>query len=387
VSDPSIRIQRRAAERLLAGHVWVYASDVLDTGGASPGSAVAVLDPRGHHLGTGLYSSSSQIAVRLIGREALTFDASLIRERIQRAAAYRSRIVENTTAYRLVYSEADQLPGLIADRYGDFLVVQLLTQAMDAAAADVLAALQDVCTPKGIVLRNDAPVRVKERLPLTVTVEGDVPDQVELEMNGLRWIADLRHGQKTGLFLDQRENYLAAARVAHGRALDCFTSTGGFAIHLARQCEHVEAIDASDPALERASANARLNGVANVAFRNANVFDALAAHASQRTRFDAIVLDPPAFAKSKATVDKALTGYKEINIKALRLLGAGGVLVTCSCSHHVSEADFLEMLAAASLDAGRTLRIRERRVQAADHPVLLTVPETLYLKCVIAEVV
>jgi 23S rRNA (cytosine1962-C5)-methyltransferase len=387
VSDPSIRIQRRAADRLLSGHVWVYASDVLDTGGASPGSAVTVLDPRGHHLGTGLYSSSSQIAVRLIGREALTFDASLIRERIQRAAAYRSRIVENSTAYRVVYSEADQLPGLIADRYGDFLVVQLLTQAMDAAAADVLVALQDVCEPKGIVLRNDAPVRVKERLPLAVTVEGDVPDQVELEMNGLRWVADLRHGQKTGLFLDQRENYLAAARVAHGRALDCFTSTGGFAIHLARRCEHVEAIDASDPALERASANARLNGAENVAFRNANVFDALAAHASQRTRFDVIVLDPPAFAKSKATVDKALAGYKEINVKALRLLGEGGVLVTCSCSHHVSEADFLEMLAAASLDAGRTLRIRERRVQAADHPVLLTVPETLYLKCVIAEVV
>lgn len=383
----SVRVSRRAAERLLAGHVWVYASDVTDNGGASPGSAVSVLDPRGRRLGTGLYSSASQIAVRLISREAVDFDAAFLAERIRRAASYRERVVGNAAAYRLVYSEADQLPGLIADRYGEYLVVQLLTQAMDAAAPLILAALREVCAPQGIVLRNDAPVRAKESLPLEVSVEGDVPDRAEFDMNGLRWIADLRHGQKTGLFLDQRENYLAAARCARGRALDCFTSTGGFAIHLAQRCEHVDAIDASEPALERAAANAALNGVPNVAFRKANVFDALAAYVSQGARFDTIVLDPPAFAKSKATVDKALAGYKEINVKALRLLGEGGVLVTCSCSHHVSEADFLEMLAAASLDAGRTLRIRERRIQAADHPVLLTVPETLYLKCVIAEAV
>jgi 23S rRNA (cytosine1962-C5)-methyltransferase len=383
----SVRISRRAAERILGGHVWVYASDVTDTGGAAPGAAVAVLDPRGRLLGTGLYSSASQIAVRLIAREAVSFDETLIADRIRRAAAYRERVAGDSSAYRLVYSEADQLPGLIVDRYGDYLVAQLSTQAMDAAAPAIVSALRAVCAPRGILLRNDAPVRAKESLPLEITVDGEAPDQVEVEMNGLRWLADLRQGQKTGLFLDQRENYLAAARCAHGRALDCFTSTGGFAIHLARRCEYVEAIDASESALARAAANAALNGVVNVGFRNANVFDALAAYAAQRSRFDVVVLDPPAFAKSKATVEKALAGYKEINVKALRLLGEGGVLVTCSCSHHVSEADFLEMLAAASLDAGRPLRIRERRMQAADHPVLLTVPETLYLKCVIAEVV
>lgn len=381
----NVRVSRRAAERILGGHVWVYASDVTDNGGAAPGSAVSVLDPRGRLLGTGLYSSTSQIALRLIAREAVAFDAALIAERIRRAAAYRNRVVENSTSYRLVYSEADQLPGLIVDRYGDYLVAQFSTQAMDAAAPAILAALREVCAPRGIVLRNDAPARAKESLPLEVAVEGEVPEQAELAMNGLRWIADLRHGQKTGLFLDQRENYSAAARCARGRALDCFTSTGGFAVHFAARCESVESIDASEPALERAEANARLNGIANVTFRKANVFDALAAYAAQHARFDTIVLDPPAFAKSKATVDKALAGYKEINVKALRLLGEGGTLVTCSCSHHVSEADFLEMLAAAALDAGRTLRIRERRIQAADHPVLLTVPETLYLKCVIAE--
>lgn len=381
-----MKISRRAAERLHAGHVWVYLSDVEADSAAQPGDVVPVEDQKGRFLGTALYSSTSQIALRLISRERVSFDRDLIFQRIQHALNFRRRIVNDSEAYRLVYSEADQLPGLIVDRYGDFLVVQLLTQGMDRFREEILGSLDALIQPQGTVLRNDAAVRGKESLSREVEVLGDVPEQIEIGMNGKRWIADLRHGQKTGLFLDQRQNYAAVAAYASGRALDCFTSTGGFALHLADKCEHVEAVDASEPSLARAAANAKLNSVENVSFRNANVFDVLASHAAQRHRFNCIVLDPPAFAKSKSSIDKALAGYKEINLKALRLLDSGGILATCSCSHHVSEGDFLTMLASAALDAGKTLRILERRVQSQDHPVLLSVPETLYLKCIIAEV-
>lgn len=382
-----MKINRRAAERLHLGHVWVYRSDVEEVDlGATPGQVVAVEDQKGRFLGTALYSSSSQIALRIISRERIAFDRDLILSRLRKALEFRLRIVTDSDAYRLVYSEADQLPGLIVDRYGDFLVVQLLTQGIDQYETDILNCLQELVQPRGIVLRNDASVRSKENLTREVRIIGEMPNRVELHMNGLNWIADLEHGQKTGLFLDQRQNYAAAARYAAGQALDCFTSTGGFALHLAKRCEQVEAIDASESALERAAENARLNQIENANFRSANVFDALASYASQRRQFQMVVLDPPAFAKSKSSIDKALSGYKEINLKALRLLGPGGILVTCSCSHHISSYDFSGMLAAAALDAGKTLRILEQRVQSQDHPVLLSVPETLYLKCTIAEV-
>jgi 23S rRNA (cytosine1962-C5)-methyltransferase len=244
-----------------------------------------------------------------------------------------------------------------------------------------------VIAPAGIVLRNDAPVRKKEGLPVEVETLGTVPDSVELRLNGLAWAVDLRLGQKTGLFLDQRENYRAAAAHARGWAFDGFTSSGGFALSLAAVCDSVEAVDASEAALGRARGNAARNGIANIQFRAADVFDVLAQKASAGTRYDTIVLDPPAFAKSKSAIDKALSGYREINTKALRMLDPGGILVTCSCSRHVGESEFLGMLAQAARDAGRTLRIRERRTQSADHPILLTVPETQYLKCVIAEVI
>ncbi len=378
-----MKVNARAAARLEAGHVWVYASDILDTGNAQPGTTVDVFDPRHRPLGVADYSSTSQIALRLLARPGEHFDLAA---RLDAAIEHRRRVVRDSDAFRVVFSEADLLPGLIVDQYGSHLTVQCLTQAMAAREADVLAHLEARLKPAGIVLRNDAPVRAKEALPSLVETRGDVPPEVTVTMNGLHFLAALRSGQKTGLFLDQRENYAAAARHAHGAALDCFTSTGGFALHLARVCDRVEAIDSSGPAIERARANAAANSITNAAFHQADIFDQLTAWKAQRHRLDTIVLDPPAFTKSKAAIDKAIAGYKEINLRALRMLDRGGILVTCSCSQHVSEADFFEMLAAAALDAGRTLRIRERRLQGQDHPVLLTVPETLYLKCVIAEV-
>jgi 23S rRNA (cytosine1962-C5)-methyltransferase len=260
---------------------------------------------------------------------------------------------------------------------------------MDAAKAEIASCLDEIFRAKGIVARNDVSIRAKEELPLeSAVMAGEVPEAVEIRMNGLRLRADLLRGQKTGIFLDQRENYRAAARHARGgHALDCFTSTGGFALHLAGKCEAVEAVDSSAPALGTARANAEGNGISNIEFREADVFDLLAGYASARRQFGMVVLDPPAFAKSRRSLEGAATGYKEINLRALRLLGPGGILVTCSCSHHMSEAMLLELVAQASLDSHRTVRVLERRTQSQDHPILLTVPETLYLKCLILEVV
>jgi 23S rRNA (cytosine1962-C5)-methyltransferase len=258
---------------------------------------------------------------------------------------------------------------------------------MDRAQPDFLPALHELLAPRAIVLRNDVPVRERESLPQEKRVlHGDIGGPVRVRMNGLAFDADLLEGQKTGVYLDQRDNYLAAARHARpGRALDCFTSTGGFALHLASRCDSVTAIDSSAPAVARARSNAALNSLANIHFHEADVFDFLAAEQHGHQTFSTIVLDPPAFAKSRSTLEGAARGYKEINLRALKLLAPGGVLVTCSCSHHMSEAMFLAVVAEAALDAGKTLRVLERRTQAADHPILLTVPETLYLKCLILE--
>jgi 23S rRNA (cytosine1962-C5)-methyltransferase len=306
--------------------------------------------------------------------------------RLQAAEAHRRRVVRDSDAYRVVHAEADLLPGLIVDRYADYLVVQTLDQGMDAAKAEIVSCLEEIFHPAGIVARNDSPVRTKEQLALEVAVlSGSIPDSVAVRMNGLALRTDLVHGQKTGIFLDQRENYRAVAGYASGgRVLDCFTSTGGFALHLAPHAEHVEAVDSSETALAAARANAQGNGIANIEFREADVFQLLAA---RKGRYSLIVLDPPAFAKSRHNLDAAITGYKEINLRALRMLASGGILVTCSCSHHLSEAALLEIVAQAALDAGRTLRVLERRAQSQDHPILLTVPETLYLKCLILDVV
>jgi 23S rRNA (cytosine1962-C5)-methyltransferase len=383
-----VRVNRKAADRVASGHPWIFSSDVIDRADAAPGSVVHVVDHRRRSLGIAHYSSSSQICLRLLSNRVEPLDATFFERRLAAAAEHRRLVVHDSDAYRLVHAEADLLPALIVDRYGDYLAVQTLNQGMDAAKEWIVAGLVNLLAPKGIVLRNDAPVRRKEELPLETSIAyGEVPPTVAVSMNGLHFHADLLGGQKTGSFLDQRENYLAAAKYGNGKALDCFTSTGGFALHLAARCDSVEAVDSSAEALATAVKNRAANAITNVEFREADVFDLLAGYSSARREFSIVVLDPPAFAKSRASLEGALRGYKEINLRALRLLGPGGVLVTCSCSHHVSEAAFLEVVAAASLDAGRQLRVLERRTQSQDHPILLTVPETHYLKCLILQVV
>ena len=383
-----MEINRRAAERLASGHPWVFASDIVATGGATPGAAVRVMGPGRRLLGTAHYSSTSQIALRLLSPRAEVVDAAFFRGRIERAEILRRAIVRDTTAYRLVYGEGDLLPALIVDRYEDYFVIQTLDQGMDAAKDLIVETIQSLFSPAGIVERNEAAVRAKEKLPLVTSVlAGQVPEEVEVTVNGLRLSAHLISGQKTGLFLDQRENYLAARRFASGPALDCFTYTGGFALHLAATCLAVEAVDSSAEALQSARRNAARNGISNLEFRQADVFDLLSQYASAHRKFGTVVLDPPAFAKSRRHLEQALRGYKDINLRALRLLERDGVLITCSCSHHVSEAELLQVVAQASLDAGRPLRVLERRTQALDHPILLTVPETQYLKVLILQVV
>jgi 23S rRNA (cytosine1962-C5)-methyltransferase len=388
-----VRVNRKATGRVASGHPWIFSSDIADRDGAQPGEAVKVADFRGRPLGTAHYSSASQIALRMLSPHVEEIGRDFYLRRLRAAEEHRRAVVRHTDAYRVVHGEADLLPALIVDRYGDYLVMQTLDQGMDAAKSEISTCLEEIFQPRGIVARNDAPVRTKEQLPLETTMlAGEVPESVAIHMNGLNLRADLLGGQKTGIFLDQRENYLAAARYAGprghpGKALDCFTSTGGFALHLAGKCENVEAVDSSGPALTTARQNAEANGIANIHFQEADVFELLAGYAAARRQYSFVVLDPPAFAKSRHNLEAAVTGYREINLRALRLLAPGGILVTCSCSHHLGEATFLELIAQASLDAGRTVRVLERRTQAQDHPILLTVPETHYLKCLILEVV
>lgn len=380
----TVRVNQKGAGRVASGHPWIFSSDVTDRGSAQPGDAVKVADPRGRPIGVAHYSSTSQITLRFLSSKIEPIDQEFFRRRLTAAILHRERVVKNSNACRLVFSEADLLPGLIVDRYGTYLVVQTLSQGMERARELIVHCLKELLKPAGILARNDAAVRKLESLPLEVVVlAGEIPERVAIEMNGLKLEADLLKGQKTGVYLDQRENYLAAEGFARGRVLDCFTSTGGFALHLARRAESVEGVDSSAGALATAEENARRNGLKSIQFRQADVFDFLS---GIDRRYGTIVLDPPAFAKSRKMLDEAAKGYKEINLRALKLLEAGGILVTCSCSHHVSEAMLLEIVAEAALDAGKTLRVLERRTQAADHPILLTVPETLYLKCVILEV-
>jgi 23S rRNA (cytosine1962-C5)-methyltransferase len=385
-----VRVNRKAAGRAASGHPWIFASDIEDRDGAQPGEAVKVADSRGRALGTAHYSSTSQIALRLLSQQVEEIGRDFYLARLRAAECHRRTVVHHDSdAYRVVHGEGDLLPALVVDRYGDYLVMQTLDQGMDAAKSEIASCLTEIFQPRGIVARNDVAVRAKEQLPLETTVmAGEVPGAVAVRINGLTMHADLLHGQKTGIFLDQRENYRAAAHYARGgKALDCFTSTGGFALQLVAKCQSVEAVDSSGTALATARANAEANGIGNIDFHEADVFDLLASHSSARRQYSLVVLDPPAFAKSRRNLEPAIAGYKEINLRALRLLAPGGILVTCSCSHHLSEAAFLELIAQASLDAGRTLRVLERRTQAQDHPILLTVPETHYLKCLILEVV
>lgn len=384
IARPTVHVNSKGADRAASGHPWIFSSDVTDKGNAQPGSVVKVVGPGNHSVGIAHFSSSSQIALRLLSSSVEEIGRGFYLRRLAAAEALRRHVVSDTTACRLVHAEGDLLPALIVDRYGDYLTVQTLDQGMEAAKDVIADCLTDLFSPSGIVARNDATVRRREFLPLeTAVLRGEIPSVVEVRMNGLRLHADLLHGQKTGIYLDQRENYIAAARYAHGRALDCFTSSGGFALHIAAKCEHVEAVDSGAAVLRMAERNRAANGIGNVEFRQANVFDDL----HRRQRYSTIILDPPAFAKSRSSLEGAARGYKEINLRALRMLDSGGILVTCSCSHHMSEAMLLQIVAEASLEAGRTLRVLERRTQARDHTILLTVPETHYLKCLILQVV
>ena len=385
-SLPKIAVSARGVARLKSGHVWVYRSDVTSADGIPAGSLVAVTDPRGKALGFALYSSSSQIAIRMLSHEPVADLAALMRQRIAAAIAYRKSIVRDTDAYRVIFSEADFLPGLIVDRYRDILSLQILTQATDADAVrgTVISELIRQHSPAAVVERIDPRVRALETLPPRASglVFGD-KSATTFTMNGVRFHYDALEGQKTGAFLDQRENYAAAAQYAHGEALDVFCYQGGFALHLAGACQKVTGVDSSRQALEVADQNATLNK-RDIEWIEGNAFDLLKDYSSSDHHYDTIVLDPPAFGKTKRDLDSALRGYKELNLRALKMLRQGGILVTCSCSYHVGQGHFVEMLASAAVDAHRTLRIIEVRGQAKDHPVLLNVPETAYLKCVIS---
>jgi 23S rRNA (cytosine1962-C5)-methyltransferase len=373
-------VNRKGEARIERGHPWVFRSDVVKDGGATGGAIVRVEGARGTPLGFALWSSSSEIRLRMIERgESLS--QGFWRERIERALLFRRQLVVGSGAYRLVHGEGDGLPSLVVDRYGDHLVLQTLSQATERAKPEIVSELVQLVDPKGILERNDPRVRTLEGLePVVSVLYGEVPDTVEVEEGGVRLGVDLRRGQKTGLFLDQRENHVAARRYACGRALDCFTYDGGFALQLAGVCDEVTAVDLSAESLERVKANAARSGLTNVVPRNANVFDLLRSLDDGHERFDTIVLDPPAFAKSRSAIEKAERGYKEINLRALKLLKPGGCLITCSCSYHVHEDHFEAILADAAADARVTVTVVEKRRQGRDHPVLLGVPETYYLK-------
>ena len=394
-SPLKVIVNDRAAKRLRDGHAWVYASDILNDAGAQPGALVHVIGPKDKLLGSAIYSSSSQIRLRLLAREPLASEAELlelVRRRLAEAAAYRGRVVQDSDACRVVFSEADRLPGLIVDRYNDVLTLQVLTQAWAAPERNqvIIETLEALTGLEDIVERADARIRELEQLPeMESRLASGSKSSTVFTMNGVKFLYDALGGQKTGAFLDQRENYAAAARYARGEALDVCTYHGGFALHLARLCRKVTAVDISREALEAAEHNEKLNASENqseIEWIEANAFDLMKDYASAGRQYDLIVLDPPAFAKSKKHLESALRGYKELNLRALKMLRPGGVLVTCSCSFAVSEQDFLAMLTEAAQDAHRSVRVMEKRTQAKDHPILLGVPETYYLKCFILSV-
>ena len=386
VKEGVVTISARGVDRLRAGHLWVYRSDVAAVG-AEAGAVVKLKDERGRFQGRAFYSDKSQIAIRVVTRDDVAVDGAFFRARLEKAQAYRARVVENSDAYRVVSSEGDLLPSLIVDRYGDYLVVQTLSQATDRLKSLFVKLLVDLFSPKGVIERNDPRVRRLEGLDQRVGVlYGEVPDEILAKQNGVIFLERLAKGQKTGSFLDQRENHWAARRYASGDVLDCFCYEGGFALTLAGHCRHVEGIDSAPAAVQAAERNRELNGISNASFREKNAFDLLREYHEAGRRFQMVVLDPPSFAPSRESLPAACRGYKEINLRALKLLEPGGFLVSCSCSYHVSEALFLEILAEAATDARRRIVVAERRTQAQDHPILLTMPETHYLKCLILKV-
>lgn len=376
----AVVVSAKGAARWRQGHPWIYRSDVVTTE-RLPAGLVPVTDRAKRFLGQALYSPASEIRLRRVTGEAGPVDRDWWRRRLEEALARRTCLASDASAYRVVHAEGDGLPSLIVDRYGDVVVAQMLSAGLEALRPQVLEAIQDVLSPRGVLLRNDASVRRHEGLPLEIVeAAGLVPETLEVQEHGVRYLVSPRSGQKTGAFLDQRENRILVGTLARGDGLDLFSYQGLFALHMAGGCAGVLAVDSSAQALERAAENARLNGRTNIEWREANTFDLLRALERERRRFDTIVLDPPAFAKQKQNVARALAGYKEINLRALRLLAPGGVLYTASCSFHVARDAFLGMLAEAARDVGRGVILERVTGQSSDHPELLTVPETGYLK-------
>jgi 23S rRNA (cytosine1962-C5)-methyltransferase len=382
-------LSAKGTARAQTGHLWIYRSDLIGKPDVESGSVVRVLDYRGRFLAMAHYHEESEISLRLLSQKEEAIDRNFWRNRLESATQWRRQITTNTNAYRLVHSEGDLLPGLIVDRYADSFSIQTLTRGMDLLKPMWVELLNEAFQPLLIVERNDVKVRQLEHLPLTAgLLHGNPADlgEILIEENGIRFAVDLIQGQKTGAFLDQRENRAAALHYAHGRGLDCFSFNGSFALHLAKACETVTAIDISAPALDRARQNAALNEMENVEFLEGNVFDKLNDLEDAGERFDIVVLDPPAFAKNRAALEPAMRGYKEINLRAMKILNPGGMLITCSCSYHIGEAQFLQILKDAAKDAGRSAQIIEKRMQGRDHPILLSVPETYYLKCIVLRI-
>lgn len=381
-------VTKKGAARVRDGHLWIFKSDVCEVN-ADAGAIVTVLDERRKFLGKAFYSNSSEIALRFITTHDVRVDKEFWRKRI--LAAKRRRIKDNgqlTNAGRLIYSEGDLISSLIVDVYADVFVLQTLSQGSEKLKQIFAEILIEEFAPRAIIERNDARVRQKENLPLSKSVlYGNSPDEIAIKQDAVKfWVAPLG-GQKTGAFLDQRENRLALRQYAFGRALDCFTFNGGFALNLALTCETVTAVDVSDDAIQLAKKNAELNETTNLKFERADIFDFLREQNEANEKYDTIVLDPPAFAKTRANIKSAMRGYKEINLQAFKMLNRNGVLATCTCSHHADEAEFLQTVQQAARDAGRRVQLIEKRQQSSDHPVLLGMPETYYLKCFILRVI
>jgi len=389
--EATVVLSKRAMERLAQGHVWIYRSDIAAPDALAGGEIVRLTDERGWFAGKAFYGSISQIAVRLLTREDEPVDEEFFVRRLSQAIALRDLTFPDPArqrACRLVHGEADLMPGLIVDRYADCLSVQTLIEATDARRDLFADLLQRLFAPRAIVERNDVRVRAHEGLEQRKgMLRGSDPGAVEFLEGEVKLVADLPAGQKTGAFLDQAENRIEAGRYARGRALDCFTYGGAFALQLARRANQVTAVDISERATAQGREAAARNGAKNVEFKVANAFDLLRAESEAGERYDTIVLDPPAFAKTKSSIDAALRGYKEINLRAFHLLSPGGVLVTCSCSFHIDEAIFERTVLQAASDAKRSVQVVERRGAARDHPTLLGVPETRYLKCLILRVI
>lgn len=384
---PFAVISTRGSRRWQGGHPWIFRSDVI-TPPDAPAGAVGVRDPQGRPLGTALWSPASEIALRFVSRDTLEhLDADWWRGRIGAAVARRAELLDaETTACRLVHGEGDGLPSLVVDRFDRWLVVQLLSAGLEAHRAEIVAALQALPGIEGILARNDASVRAREGLPRVVEpLTGTVPETIEVREHGVRYLAAPHTGQKTGAFLDQREARQLVGGVARGAALDLFSYHGSFALHLAARADTVTAVDVSAAALERVTENAARNARTNITAVEADVFDFLRAEERRGARYETIVLDPPAFAKNRASIAGAIRGYKDLNLRAMRLLAPGGCLYTASCSYHVRRPDFLAMLEAAAADSGRRIVVRALTGQPIDHPEVLTIPETGYLKGALLE--